>query len=471
MSETWLLLPNQLVEEAGELEDIILWEHPQFFEAYDYHVQKLLLHRASMQAFQDRYETGYIGLDEEPDWEDYETVHVYDPVNHGLREGLEAAADEHDIELIVHETPTFLATRRFNRSYFEDNAYHQLSYYRAMRERYDVLVEQDGSPVGGKWSFDPENREKLPEDHELPVVPSFSSEYVEEAEAWVRERFPDAPGSMDGFRWPTTREQAREQLDRFLEERLEQFGRYQDAFEPDLDYGYHSLLSSSLNIGLLTPEEVIEATLEAHENHGYPINSLEGFLRQIMGWREYVRALYQLEPQMAQSNELGHDRPVPPQFYTAETGFEPVDRAIERTLENAYTHHIERLMVLGNIMLLLGTHPDAVHDWFMELYIDAYEWVMVPNIYGMSQYAWPEMMTKPYVSSSNYVGKMSHYTGDWEDDWDSLYWAFIDRHSDLIEEIPRMKVMLSHLDRMGEETLQDHRQRSEEVIHRLMGDE
>lgn len=467
MTGTWLLLPHQLLEEAGDNEEVVLWEHPHFFEAYDYHVQKLLLHRASMQAFQERFGTGYIGLDEGPDWEAYEEVHIHDPVNHGLLEDLKTAADEHNVDLIVHETPVFLATRRFNRSYFEDNEYHQLSYYRAMRERHDVLVEQDGSPVGGKWSFDPENREKLPDDHEPPAVPSFSNDHVEEAKDWVRERFPDNPGSMEGFRWPSTHEEAREQLDRFLEERLADFGRYQDAFEPDLDYGYHSLLSSSLNIGLLTPEEVIEATLEAHEDQEYPLNSLEGFLRQIMGWREYVRALYQLEPGMAEANELGHDRPVPPQFYTAETGFEPVDRAIERTLDNAYTHHIERLMVLGNILLLLGTDPDAVHDWFMELFIDAYEWVMVPNIYGMSQYAWPEMMTKPYVSSSNYVDKMSHYGGDWEDGWDSLYWAFIDRHSDLIEEIPRMKVMLSHLDRMNEETLQEHRDRADEVRERL----
>ncbi len=467
MAEIWFLLPHQLFEEAGERDEVILWEHPHFFEAYDYHVQKLVLHRSSMQAFQERFGTGYIGLDGEPDWEEHDTVHVYDPVNNGILADLEAAAEDHDVDLIVHETPMFLATRRFNRSYFKDNEYHQLSYYRAMRERHDVLVDQDGSPVGGKWSFDPENREKLPEGHELPRVPSFSSAYVEEARSWVRDRFPDSPGSMEGFRWPTTKEEAREQLARFLEERLADFGRYQDAFEPDLDYGYHSLLSSSLNIGLLTPDEIIEATLEAHEEHEYPLNSLEGFLRQIMGWREYVRALYQLEPGMTEANELGHDRPVPPQFYTAETGFEPVDRAIERTLDNAYTHHIERLMVLGNILLLLGTDPDEVHDWFMELFIDAYEWVMVPNIYGMSQYAWPAMMTKPYVSSSNYVGKMSHYGGDWEDEWDSLYWAFIDRHSDLIEEIPRMKVMLSHLDRMSGETLQEHRDRAEAVRERL----
>ncbi|MDY6770103.1 MAG: FAD-binding domain-containing protein, partial [Candidatus Nanohaloarchaea archaeon] len=202
----------------------------------------------------------------------------------------------------------------------------------------------------------------------------------------------------------------------------------------------------------------------------YPLQSVEGFLRQIIGWREFVRGIYELEGEAERdSNHFGCDRDLPDAFYTADTGLPPVDAAIDRVMEHAYTHHIERLMVLGNTMLLLEIDPDDVYQWFMELFIDAYDWVMVPNVYGMAEYADGGLFaSKPYISSSNYIQEMSHYPGgEWEAVWDGLYWRFIDEHRDAIAENPRMAVMASQLDRMDDETLQQHRENAEDYISEL----
>jgi len=192
------------------------------------------------------------------------------------------------------------------------------------------------------------------------------------------------------------------------------------------------------------------------------MNSLEGFLRQIIGWREFIRSMYQLYPEMKEENFFEVDNKIPKEFYSGKTGLPPVDYAINHAKENAYCHHIERLMVLSNTMLLLEVDPEEVYDWFMEMFIDSYEWVMAPNVYGMGQYAWPEMMTKPYISSSNYINKMSHYeAGDWEEKWDGLYWNFILEHEDKISDINRMGFMTSTLNRMNNKTVKKHKENAE----------
>ncbi|MFB6245784.1 MAG: cryptochrome/photolyase family protein [Candidatus Nanohaloarchaea archaeon] len=455
-----IILPNQLFDEPVDEDKKYLVEHPRFFSEHDYHGKKLVLHRASMKAYSDRFDVEYVEFTDslERVFDSEERVRMYDPVDHALRRELQEMAHDHGTEIIFEQSPGFLASMDFNREYFSENDYFQLSYYKTMRKRLDVLVDEEGGPEGGKWSFDPENRKKMPEDVEPPEIPQFSSGHVEEAKEYVEKNFPENPGSIEDFFWPVTREQARQNLEDFLENRLEKFGDYQDSLDSDLKFGYHSLLSSSINIGLLTPGEVVEATIEAHEEKDYPMNSLEGFLRQIIGWREYIRALYELEgEEMRSRNFFGCENTLPEAFYTADTGLPPVDDSIDNALENAYCHHIERLMVLGNVMLLLEIDPDKVYDWFMEMFIDAYDWVMVPNVYGMSQYADPRIMTKPYISSSNYIGKMSHYQGgDWQDHWDGLYWSFISRHEEKISDIHRMSFMTSTLERMNEETVEEH---------------
>jgi len=465
-----ILLPHQLFPEKKiPSNEVTLIEHPKLLRD-GFHKQKLLLHKASMKAYMEKHETGYIEIGEgyEQIFEDNDVLKLFDPVDHEILEEFEDLAKEYSCELIVLESPMFLASRRFNRDYFEENKIFQLSYYKEMRRKTEILITEDGKPLGGKWSFDPENRKKMPKDLETPPIPKFSNKYVEEASKWVEKEFPDSPGNLENFFWPTTREQALNMLDDFLKNRLEYFGDYQDAFEKDLEFGYHSLLSSSLNIGLITPEEVIEKTLEKHEEKNYPMNSLEGFIRQILGWREFIRAMYHLHPEMKEKNYFEVNNKLPEEFYSGETSLPPVDYAINHAESNGYCHHIERLMVLSNVMLLLEIDPDEVYDWFMEMFIDSYEWVMIPNIYGMGQYAWPEMMTKPYISSSNYINKMSHYeSGDWEERWDGLYWNFIQKHEDKISDIPRMGFMTSTLQRMNEETLEHHKKSAEDFKKNL----
>lgn len=457
-----IILPNQLFENPVEQEKTYLIEHPKFFTDKVFHKQKLILHRASMKAYNENIEASYIEFLEaeerlEEIFQENEEIKMYDPVDHVIRDQFEKLAEEFSVELEFLDSPGFFASREWNKNYFEDHEYYQLSYYKTMRKRYDVLIYDDGGPVGGKWSFDPENRKKMPQEIEKPEVPQFSSEKVEKAKNYVEKHFEENPGEVEEFFWPTTRDQALENLDDFLQNRLEKFGDYQDAIDSDLKFGFHSLLSSSINIGLLRPKEVVEKTLEAHQKHDYPMNSLEGFLRQIIGWREFIRAMYQLEPDMREANFWDVDNDLPNEFYNAETGLPPVDDSIENAIENSYCHHIERLMVLGNVMLLLEVDPDQVYDWFMEMFIDSYEWVMVPNIYGMSQYSYENMMTKPYISSSNYINKMSHYDGgEWEDLWTGLYWNFINKHESKISDIQRMSFMTSTLDRMNEETVENH---------------
>jgi len=466
-----LVLPNQLFYKEYD-EEIVLVEHPRFFTDYNYHKQKLVLHRASLKKFEKEISKVicYVSYDEELDqiFQENEEIIIYRPEDHRLRKWIQEKCKEYEIKLKIEESPLFLTEMSWNRQYFQDNSYFQLSYYKKQRKRMNVLINDQGKPVGGKWSFDPENREKIPENHETPEIPKFGSDEVEDAKEYVESNFSDNPGSLENFNYPTSRDQALQNLEDFLEKRLEDFGKYQDGFDKDIDYGYHSLLSPSLNIGLITPKEVVERTLQKHEEKEYPLNSLEGFLRQIIGWREFIRALYHLEPKMKDENFWNAKNSISDKFYAGKTSLPPVDEAIKRVDRNAYTHHIERLMVLGNIMLLLEKDPDEVYRWFMEMFIDSYDWVMTPNVYGMSQYSYTEMMTKPYISSSNYIQKMSNYEGgDWEKYWDGLYWDFIQKHEQKISEIPRMSFMTSTLKRMNQETIEEHKENAKEFKQKL----
>ena len=284
--------------------------------------------------------------------------------------------------------------------------------------------------------------------------------------------FPTNPGNTSSFLYPVTHDEAVGRLRDFLERRLVHFGKYQDAIRKDEPILFHSLLSPALNIGLLTPDQVVNETLQfARAREGnIPLNSLEGFIRQIIGWREFVRGVYTLEGnQQRNINFWGHSRKLPKSFYTGTTGIDPVDSTIARLQESAYAHHIERLMVLGNFMLLCEIDPHEVYRWFMEMFIDTYDWVMVPNIYGMSQYADGGLMTtKPYISSSKYILRMSDYPrGPWCDIWDALYWHFISKHRHIFQKNPRMRVMVSSLDRMPLAKKSDYVAKAEQFLEAL----
>ena len=268
-------------------------------------------------------------------------------------------------------------------------------------------------------------------------------------------RFPDNPGEVDPERfYPHTHQDAEHWLDAFLAERFRDFGPYQDAMVTGQSWLHHSLLSPLLNTGLLTPMQVIHRTIGHADAEKIPLSSLEGFIRQILGWREFIRGIYQVHGARQRTrNFWGHHRGIPESFWTGNTGIVPVDEVIGKVLRTGYAHHIERLMVLGNFMLLCGFDPDEVYRWFMALFVDAYDWVMVPKVYGMSQFSDGGLLaTKPYISGSNYLGKMGNYpAGDWQPIWDGLYWKFISDHREFFQGQPRFSLMVRSLDRMDEQ--------------------
>ncbi|WP_029897054.1 cryptochrome/photolyase family protein [Desulfohalovibrio reitneri] len=486
-----LVLPHQLFDDHPALdgaEAVYLFEDPLFFSDSErstrLHRQKPALHRASMLHYADRLrERGANPIHlrfepkEPPDlWarlraDGVAELRLCDPVDHPLEKRLEDGAAEHGVRLAYLPSPGFLLDDATARELAgkEGQRHSQTSFYRQVRTRRGVLVDEAGHPEGGKWSFDPENRRKLPRDEPVPDIPAPpATQHLTDALAWAARAFPDNPGDLAGFRWPVTRQQARDCLDDFLDHRLARFGDFQDALEPDHPFLFHSLLSPALNTGLLPPAEVVERTLE--RGRDAPMNCLEGFLRQVMGWREYVRAMYRVEGENQRAaNALGHHRPMPRAFYDGTTGLPPVDLAVAKLRRRAYTHHIERLMVLGNAMLLCEIDPGEVYRWFLELHIDGFDWVMVPNVYAMSQYAdGGGMTTKPYCSSSNYLRKMGRYPrGEWETAWDGLYWRFVRRHRKLFESTPRLKAMPAALDRMDQGKLRDKLRAAENFLEEV----
>ena len=483
------VFPHQLFRDHPALTEnpdrVVLIEDPLFFSQYRFHIQKLLLHRLSMDGYAaqlashgfDVHRIYDQGLGDEPSVlqavSKGDTLVCADPVDDWLERSITRGCEEAGATLRLLETPMFLSDEAIIERHFEDASPYMARFYQDQRKRLGILLDEGGGPLGGSWSYDPENRKKLPKDHVPPApwTPSLPMDF-ESVSAELREAYPDALGTADEFCWPVTRDDALHVLNDFVENRLSLFGDYEDAVDPRYDVIYHSTLTPALNIGLLSPREVVDALLEYAEAHpeNAPLNSVEGFIRQVIGWREFMAATYRrLGRRMRTENHFGHTRPMPATLYDGSTGIEPLDTTIRKVLRFGYAHHIERLMILGNFMVLAEIHPDEVYRWFMELFVDAYDWVMVPNVYGMSQYADGGLITtKPYVSGSNYLRKMTRYPkGDWCDIWDGLYWRFIEKHRPLFESNPRLAMMTSHLDRMGEERLGAHKERAADFLARL----
>ncbi len=328
------------------------------------------------------------------------------------------------------------------------------NFYISQRKRMGHLLDNDGNPLGGKWSLDEKNRKSLPDSVNVPKLPSFThSRNTKEVITIIDKLFTSSPGSSSNFYLPTTRKDALLWLEDFLEHRLEKFGPYEDAIRKDDSFLFHSLLSPLLNIGLITPNEVVLRSLENYDKNkdSIPLSSIEGFIRQIIGWREFIRGLYHRGG--IAGNFFSHSRRLDKRWYNGTLGIEPVDNVIKKVCTYGYCHHIERLMVMGNFMFLCEIHPDDVYRWFMEMFVDSHEWVMEANVYGLSQFADGGMIaTKPYVSGSGYILRMSDFDrGDWCDIWDALYWHFIDKNRDVLKKNFRMNMMVSSYDRMGED--------------------
>ncbi len=459
-----------------------LVEDPLYFTQYHFHRQKLIYHRATMAEYAHRLNqlgvtTRIIACTELADSRDigrllreHKKEHAVwvEPSDDWLSRRVLEGCRNHDIKLTTLPDESFLTPMNVIEAF---SAKHQSmffsSFYIEQRKRLGVLLDRAGKPIGGKWSFDPENRRKLPKGLSIPNLPSVKqNETLQSASKSVDHEFPNAPGTADAPWLPTNHESAMKWLKRFVEERLASFGDFEDAMTPHGDVLFHSVLTPMLNVGLLTPDDVLSAVLQA-EN--VPINSLEGFVRQVIGWREFIRLVYLTRGRVQRtSNAWNHHRSMPKSFYTGDSGIVPVDVVIKRVLRLGYCHHIERLMVLGNFFMLCEIDPKAVYQWFMELFVDAYDWVMVPNVFGMSQHADGGLMTtKPYISSSNYILKMSHFSkDDWCPIWDGLYWRFVAKHREFFEGNPRLSVMTKQLDKMGDK-LKVHQTVAEEFLANL----
>jgi deoxyribodipyrimidine photolyase-related protein len=349
----------------------------------------------------------------------------------------------------VIDSPLFLNTQIDIEQAISSKRPFMKTFYEKERVKRKILVTKENIPLGGKFSFDSENRSKLPKNFLVPSLPTFSSNpHRSDVVALVKKHFTSHPGSLDAW-LPSTREQAKESLKRFLNERLKHFGPYEDAIEEKHPFLFHSVISPLLNCGLLTPEEVIEQSLQLTDS--VPINSLEGFIRQIMGWREFIRGIYEKYSTEEESrNFFKHERKLTAAWYEGTTGIIPLDHAIKKAWNYGYCHHIERLMILSNCMLLSEIAPSEVHRWFMEMFIDSADWVMGPNVYGMGQFSDGGLFaTKPYIGASNYLLKMSSFKrGDWCDVLDGLYWRFIDKHRHFFSGQMRLSMMPKILDRM-----------------------
>ena len=390
-----------------------------------------------------------------------------EPGEYRLKCEIETLVSELGIELEMQEDPHFYCSRHEFSNWVAGKKELRLEYfYRLMRKTHNILVDKEGNPEGGQWNFDRDNRKPFPKKGPglIPPPELFEPDAITKAVLIeVEERYSDHPGSLANFQWPVTRQQALQALEGFVEHRLATFGIYEDAMWTDTPFGWHSLLSSSLNLKLLNPREVIDAVLLAWKKHNLELATVEGFIRQILGWREFVRGMYYLDmPQMALDNFYDHQNALPAWYWTGKTNMKCMQEAIGQTLQYGYAHHIQRLMVTGNFALLAEILPKEVCDWYLAIYIDAIEWVELPNTAGMALFASGGRFTsKPYIASGAYIKRMSNYCGSCQYKSDvrfgegacpmtNLYWNFLIKHRQQFEASPRTRLMTANLSRISE---------------------
>ena len=490
MKQANILFPNQLFEMSPLFEvnaPFYIIEEFLFFKQYPFHKQKIAFHRATMKRYanylrnEKKMEVYYIESTEaisdirllipELKSQGIEKINYIDPVDNWLQKRLMKGCLEGNILTTVFDSPLFLNSKQDLASFFRSDKkkYHQTTFYTEQRKKRNILMESDGKPVGGKWTFDTENRKKYPAKKLPPPIQYPAVDlYYEEAKAYVALHFPKHLGSITDYSlYPTSFEATKDWLNQFFEQRFIEFGIYEDAIVAENSILNHSVLTPMLNVGLITPKEIIEACLLYTEQNNIPINSTEGFIRQIIGWREFIRGIYECRgSEERTTNFWNFKKKIPASFYDGTTGIIPIDVTIKKVLQTGYCNHIERLMVLGNFMMLCEFDPDEVYQWFMELFIDSYDWVMVTNIYGMSQFSDGGLMaTKPYISGSNYLMKMSNYKkGEWQATWDGLFWRFMHTHRDFFLSNPRLGMLVNMFDKMPKEKQQEHLENGERYL-------
>ena len=435
-----------------------------------HHKQKILLFLSSMRSFRDELqENGFEVI--------YKTIEE-DDFKISYTEKLNKIANEFNIDSIsVYEiedkpfektfltelpknvnlnylpSPMFLTSRTEFKDYLSNTKKpFMANFYKLQRKKNCFLIDDDNNPVGGKWSFDEENRKKIPKEIIFPkkfqAVETKHTKYLKKI---IEEQFKDHVGSTENFWICTTRKDAWKQFDYFTKQKINLFGDYEDAVDQKDNILFHSALSPYINLGLITPEFIVQKVLDFHHKHKIRLNSLEGYIRQVIGWREFMRGIYQsYSDEMENRNFFKHNRKMKKSWYEGSTGLPPLDHAIKNALNYGWSHHIERLMILSNIMNLCEIKPTIVYKWFMEMFVDSSDWVMVPNVYGMGLFSDGGIFaTKPYICGSSYFMKMMDFKkGDWCNTMDGLYWRFIDRNRKFFLKNPRLSMMVRIFDKM-----------------------
>jgi len=469
--QCFIIFPNTLVESPiSKLKniqaniqtiDFLLVEEPTYFTKFPMHKMKLMLHRASMKYYQDYLAKAYpknktlyleFNQDLKSALTNYKIVHCFDPVDFALADKIKSMTA--DKKLVMHDSPIFMEsiaelTDYYNSLKSHKNYLHDRGFYKWQRRRYDILMK-NGEPLYDSLSFDKDNRHAFDDEYVEPKHPPIlTNKYIEEARQYVNKHWPNNFGQDKEFIWPVTHKQANDLFVDFIANKLKTFGKYEDAVSPDIPFGSHSILSAAINTGLIKVDYILAAVLKEWKSwtpaqQKKNISSVEGFIRQIIGWRSYMRFIYHFHgAEMINSNRLDHTNKLDDSWYAATTQIHPIDVIIKKVQRTAYAHHTERLMYLGNFALLCFTDPKEIYKWFMVCFIDSYEWVMVPNVMGMSQWSSNiSMMTRPYFSSSNYIKTLGNWNlfdykqitlnGKqyyWNEVWDALYYNFISKQS------------------------------------------
>lgn len=499
-----LLLGDQLNHKHSwfdETDDDVVYFMAEMRQETDYthhHIQKVIAFFASMRNFAEYLEEQghrvvYYQIDARDNQQDLvknlntliekHAIEKFDyqlPDEYRLDQQLKDFSEHLSIASEAFGTEHFYTTRTEMADFYKGKKEMTMEYfYRDMRKKHEVMMENAKNPEGGKWNFDKSNRKKWKGKPEIPHEKGFGKD-VSTIVNQIETAGIDTMGSVQktNFNWPTSRKDSLKVLSYFCNNLLVHFGDYQDALHTEQRFLFHSRLSFAMNSKMLSPKEVNDTVIDTyHDRENIDISQVEGFVRQILGWREYMRGIYWMKmPDYAQRNKLDNQNKLPDFYWTGDTKMNCMHHAITQSLEEAYAHHIERLMITGNFALLTQTHPDEVDAWYLGIYIDAIEWVEMPNTRGMSQYADGGVVaTKPYVSSGSYINKMSNYckgcqydvkkkTGENACPFNSLYWNFLAEKQEYFKANQRMNMMMSLLKKMNPETIAAHRERAGEII-------
>ena len=467
------LFPKNYLNIRKEDNIILMAEDYELCTTYKYHKHKIVFYLSAMRSYRDEllkngFNVVYFNSSQEEFFISYtqkilitlrkykiNKVSSFEIEDKYFEKILSNFFKKEKIDWIINKSPMFLYERSDFSDFIKNKNPKMSTFYTLIRKKINLLIDENGKPLGGKWSFDKQNRKKLPKKIELPKFPKVSkTKHTKEVINFVNQNFKDHMGDNNKFWYATTREDVLKILDHFIEKKLSLFGDYEDAVDERDRILFHSCLSPYINIGLITPKCIIDKINTSSLIRDIPLNSMEGFVRQIIGWREFMRGIYQnYDKKLDSDNFFNHNRSMKSQWYSGETGLPPLDYAIKNAVNNSWSHHIERLMILCNLMNLCEIQPKEIYIWFMEAFTDSSDWVMSPNVYGMGLFSEGGIFsTKPYICGSSYYLKMMSFKrGSWCDIVDGLYWRFINKNRKYFLSNPRLSMMVRIFDKIQED--------------------